>query len=225
MPFVKCPECGKLNSVKLKNCPKCEASLEIVRMSVDNTQPAGGFNAGVPQPQATPWGQPAQPQPMPQNNPWGQPAQQPAARPQGNPWGGQPIQQPLQQPRNNPWGQPAQHHAAQQPMRPQGNPWSQPVQPHQPNTNPWGQPVQPQSMPQNNPWGQPVQQPAQPAMQQPAGNPWGGQPVTPNNAAPTHCSNCGTQLMPGAGFCGVCGRPVAGQQPSGIPVRKNPYCR
>lgn len=212
MPFVKCPECGKLNSVKLKNCPKCEASLEIVRMSVDNTQPAGGFNPGMPQPQAMPWGQPAH-QPMPQDNPWGQPAQQPM--PQNNPWGGQPVQQPAQ-PRTNPWGQPAQPHAAQQPVQPHSNPWSQPVQQRQPSANPWGQPVQQPSMPQNNPWGQPVQQPA--------GNPWGGQPATASNAAPTHCSNCGTELMPGASFCGMCGKPVAAQQPSGIPVRKNPYC-
>ena len=107
MPFVKCPECGKLNSVKLKNCPKCEASLDIARASYNNTRymatgDAGSHVTG----QNTPWGQPAQqPAQQPQNNPWGQPAQQPAQQPQNNPWG-QPAQQPAQQPQNNPWGQP-----------------------------------------------------------------------------------------------------------------------
>ncbi len=124
MPFVKCPECGKLNSVKLKNCPKCEASLDIARASYNNTRymatgDAGSHVTG----QNTPWGQPAQqPAQQPQNNPWGQPAQQPAQQPQNNPWG-QPAQQPAQQPQNNPWGQPAQQPAQQ----PQNNPWGQPV--------------------------------------------------------------------------------------------------
>ncbi len=75
MPFVKCPECGKLNSVKLKNCPKCEASLDTACASYNtDTQihpagiPTGSGVAGT-----TTWGQPMQ---QPQNNPWGQPVQQ-----------------------------------------------------------------------------------------------------------------------------------------------------
>ena len=124
MPFVKCPECGKLNSIKLKNCPKCEASLDIARASYNNTHSMAAGAAGNPAiSQNTPWGQPAQQSaPQPQNNPWGQPAQQSAPQPQNNPWG-QPAQQPAAQPQGNPWGQPIQQPAAQ----PQGNIWGQPV--------------------------------------------------------------------------------------------------
>ncbi len=109
MPFVKCPECGKLNSVKLKNCPKCEASLDTACASYNtDTQihpagiPTGSGVAGT-----TTWGQPMQ---QPQNNPWGQPVQQQTQQPQNNPWG-QPVQQQMQQPQNNPWGQPVQQNA------------------------------------------------------------------------------------------------------------------
>lgn len=137
MPFIKCPECGKLNSVKLKNCPKCEAPMDMARASYSNTQPAApDITSATAQPQ---------------NNPWGQPTQQHAAQPQNNPWG-QPAQQHTPQPQNNPWGQPAQQHNPQ----PQNNPWGQPAQQHnpQPQNNPWGQPTQ-QNTPQlqNNPWG------------------------------------------------------------------------
>lgn len=120
MPFIKCPECGKLNSVKLKNCPKCEAPMDMARASYSNTQPAApDITSAAAQPQNNPWGQPAQQYPaQPQNNPWGQPAQQHATQPQNNPWG-QPAQQHIAQPQNNPWGQPAQQHPAQ----PQNNPW------------------------------------------------------------------------------------------------------
>ncbi len=48
MPFVKCPECGKLNSIKLKNCPKCEASLDIARASYNNTHSMAAGAAGNP---------------------------------------------------------------------------------------------------------------------------------------------------------------------------------
>ena len=156
MPFVKCPECGKLNSVKLKNCPKCEASLESVR-TPNNYDHSSMAYAGMPQqpaaqPQPNPWGQPAaQPAAQPQPNPWGQPAAQPAAQPQPNPWG-QPAAQPAAQPQPNPWGQPAAQPAAQ----PQPNPWGQPAaQPAaQPQPNPWGQPAAPPTaQPQSTPWG------------------------------------------------------------------------
>ncbi len=143
MPFVKCPECGKLNSVKLKNCPKCEASLDTACASynTDTQISPAGIPTGAGATGTTAWGQPAQQQTQqPQNNLWGQPVQQQTQHPQNNPWG-QPVQQQTQQPQNNPWGQPVQ----QQTQQPQNNPWGQPVQ-------------QQMQQPQNNPWGQPVQQ-------------------------------------------------------------------
>ncbi|GEM_PF-5908522 len=205
MPFVKCPECGKLNSIKLKNCPKCEASLDIARASYNNTHSMAAGAAGNPAiSQNTPWGQPAQqPAPQPQNNPWGQPAQQPVHQPQNNPWG-QPAQQHAPQPQNNPWGQPAQQHAPQ----PQNNPWGQPAQQHAPQ-------------PQGNPWGQPIQQPAA----QPQGNTW-GQPVAQNPELVAQCPTCGNRIVSGARFCASCGTPIPqpAPRPAGIPTRKNPYC-
>lgn len=94
MPFVKCPECGKLNSVKLKNCPKCEASLDMAHASYNHdTQsimPEDAANAATQQPGF--WGQPVQQHP--QNNPWGQPVQQQTPRQsQNNTVWGQPISQ------------------------------------------------------------------------------------------------------------------------------------
>lgn len=217
MPFIKCPECGKLNSVKLKKCPKCETPLDMTGASSFNSPLAPGYQAtgAAPaspwtqpaQPQNSPWGQPAQPtaptQPArPQNNPWGQPAQ--PAQPQNNPWG-QPA--PQTAPPTNPWSQPAQHN----------NPWGQPAPQPAPQTNLWAQPTQP-GAPQNNPWGQPAPQTA------PQTNPW-AQPSQPANAAPTVCPNCGNQVMSGAKFCSTCGTPMQQPvQPAGIPTRKNPYC-
>ena len=79
MPFVKCPECGKLNSVKLKNCPKCEASLDTACASynTDTQIRPAGIPTGASATGTTAWGQPVQQQTQqPQNNPWGQPVQQ-----------------------------------------------------------------------------------------------------------------------------------------------------
>lgn len=149
MPFIKCPECGKVCSVKLKNCPKCEAPLDAARAAYYNAQ-ATQAPAHEPAQQSV-WGQAA---PQPQNNPWGQPQTTP--RPQDNPW--------TQQQSANPWGQP------QATPRPQDNPWTQ----QQPQANPWGRPQttpRPQDNPwtqqqptQANPWGQPTQ--GAPAQQQ-----------------------------------------------------------
>lgn len=179
MPFVKCPECGKLNSVKLKKCPKCEAALDIAPASSIDTQPAAGYNAAPPM-QSSPWGQNTPSQNVAVHNPWGQPAQ------------------PASQPNNNPWAQNAQNQNVHA-------------------NNPWGQPSQAASQPNNNPWAQ---------NSQPNNNPWGGQPVAQSTTGGSHCTNCGSRLMPGAKFCGACGAPVqqTAQHPSGIPTRKNPYC-
>ena len=111
MPFIKCPDCGKVNSVKLKNCPKCEAPLDAARAAYYNAQ-SPDTQAQQPAPAQQPaWGQTPQ---QPQHNPWGQP--QTAPRPQDNPWAQH--QQSPQQPQNNPWGQP------QTTPRPQNNPWA-----------------------------------------------------------------------------------------------------
>ncbi|MDE6316858.1 MAG: hypothetical protein K2L73_00480, partial [Muribaculaceae bacterium] len=93
MPFIKCPECGKVNSIKLKNCPKCEAPLDSARAAYYNTQ---STQAHQSEPSQQPsWGQTPR---QPQNNPWGQPQTTP--QPQDNPW-----TRP-QQPQRKPWGQP-----------------------------------------------------------------------------------------------------------------------
>lgn len=110
MPFVKCPECGKLNSVKLKTCPKCETSMEIVLNVTQVSAPESAFGQAMQQHSeqapASAWGQVSQPEP-PQVPPsvWGQGAQPPQAPAPASGWG--------QQPPANPWGQPAQQLASQ----------------------------------------------------------------------------------------------------------------
>lgn len=93
MPFVKCPECGKLNSVKLKTCPKCETSMVVNQATTQTPPPASAWEPPVEQQPvqvpASGWGQ------QPPANPWGQPAQQPASQggfgqQQSSVWGGQP---------------------------------------------------------------------------------------------------------------------------------------
>ena len=110
MPFVKCPECGKLNSVKLKTCPKCETSMVVNQPTTQTPPPASAWEPPVEQQPvqvpASGWGQVSQPEP-PQVPPsvWGQGAQPPQAPAPASGWG--------QQPPANPWGQPAQQPASQ----------------------------------------------------------------------------------------------------------------
>lgn len=200
MPFINCPDCGKLNSIKLDKCPKCGTSLAVARQPEKpyeypgyQNNPTVAPNAWEPQ-QSAPWGQ-SQPAP------WGQQPQQP---PQQTAWGQQPQQQPAwgqQQPQQTPWGQPA-------PTQ-QTSPWGQQTQPGQP-TQPVGRD---NSAPRHYEWGTPPPPPVQ-------SNPWGGQATPP--PTPAYCQRCGTQLAPDARMCHNCGQPVA-QQPAGIPTRKNPY--
>lgn len=209
MPFVKCPECGKLNSVKLKICPKCEASLEVARGGTQS--PSSGFAAtqgqipvsafgAVSQGQApaSPWGQALPPQPPQAPSSWGQTEQQPTQ--QGG-WGQQQAQPQIpQQSPVNPWGQPVQQptHQATPPTPPTG----------------WGEaPQQAQSF---QGWGQTAeQQPSQ------AASVWGQQAVPTMQV----CAVCKSPVPMGATVCAKCGSPLPPQTPPAIPTRKNPYQR
>lgn len=120
MPFKNCPNCGKLNSVKLTVCPKCNCKINDAPATPPMSYGSPYYMQGQAVPPAqTPMGgmiPPSQPVAAPVAPPPVQPS--PFGAPQPSPFGARPAnpyapQQPVQQPSqpsygaSNPYVQPA----------------------------------------------------------------------------------------------------------------------
>lgn len=135
MPFKNCPNCGKLNSVKLTVCPKCNCKINDAPASPPMAYGTPYYmmqGQAVP-PAQTPMGgmiPPSQPVAAPIAPPPVQPS--PFGAPQPSPFGARPAnpyaapQQPMPQPQTQP--------QVQQPS-------PQPVQPRYGTSNPYAQPA------------------------------------------------------------------------------------
>lgn len=133
MPFKNCPNCGKLNSVKLTICPKCKCKINDTPTTPPMPYGSPYYMAqGLAMPPAqTPMSgmiPPSQPVGAPVASPLVQPS--PFGAPQPSPFGGRPA---------NPYAAPQQQ--MPQPKVQTQTQVQQPVQPRYGAATPYAQPV------------------------------------------------------------------------------------